>query len=119
MSKFYPEVSTLRSWQVACKFSKHYDETLIEKAISWALEEQLNFILEWLDSRYEMEYWWPGDRKKFLVAVKEDMKDTDTPCLKQQALESLRAIASNANDMRDQYYDFKTVQEALRRLPDH
>jgi hypothetical protein len=38
--------------------------------------------------------------------------------LKQQALDALHAIASGANDARDQLHDFETIRSAINALPD-
>ena len=40
------------------------------------------------------------------------------PSLKEQALVALHAVATGANDMREQRQDFDTIRRALEALPD-
>jgi hypothetical protein len=40
------------------------------------------------------------------------------PSLKEQALTALDAIATGANNAREQYLDFKTIRQALEQLDD-
>jgi len=40
------------------------------------------------------------------------------PSLKEQALTALDAIATGANNAREQYIDFKTIRQALEQLDD-
>lgn len=42
---------------------------------------------------------------------------TPTTPTREQALTALHAIASGANDTREQYQDFETIRDALYRLP--
>jgi hypothetical protein len=42
----------------------------------------------------------------------------ESPSLKEQALTALDAIATGANNAREQYLDFKTIRQALEQLDD-
>jgi hypothetical protein len=43
---------------------------------------------------------------------------TSLPSLKDQALAALYAVATGANDIREQHQDFETIRRALEALPD-
>ena len=55
-----------------------------------------------------------GETCEILNSLQE--KETPSPT-RQQALTALNAIASGANDIREQYRDIETIRDALNRLP--
>jgi hypothetical protein len=55
-----------------------------------------------------------GETCEILNSLQE--KETPSPT-RQQALTALHAIASGANDIREQYRDIETIRDALNRLP--
>jgi DNA repair exonuclease SbcCD ATPase subunit len=55
-----------------------------------------------------------GETRKTLNSLQE--KETPSPT-RQQALTALNAIASGANDIREQCQDIETIRDALNRLP--
>jgi hypothetical protein len=52
------------------------------------------------------------------AAVLRDLRRPKQADLKQQAMDALYAIASGANDMREQTQDFDTIRQALELIPD-
>lgn len=55
-----------------------------------------------------------GETHETLNSLQE--KETPSPT-RQQALTALHAIASGANDIREQHQDIETIRDALNRLP--
>jgi hypothetical protein len=54
----------------------------------------------------------------FTVASLREERRPKPPTLKEQALTALHAIATGANDTREQHQDFDTIRQALEQLND-
>jgi hypothetical protein len=81
-------------------------------AARWGSDQELKACLNWLT-----------DRERFPVGHEaiEDLKADRRPkplSLKEQALVALHAVATGANDMRQQCQDFETIRLALEQLDD-
>jgi hypothetical protein len=79
-------------------------------AARWGSDQELKACLNWLT-----------DRERFPVGHEaiEDLKADRRPkplSLKEQALVALHAVATGANDMREQRQDFETIRLALEQL---
>jgi len=53
-----------------------------------------------------------------LERARAALTEPKPPSLKEQALVALYAVATGANDMREQHQDFETIRRALEALPD-
>lgn len=84
---------------------------LIQEAFRAGADQELEACCEWLVSegwfRYEHE------------AIEElrAARRPESPSLKTQALAALHAVATGANDMREQRQDFETLRRALEQMP--
>ena len=82
------------------------------QASQWGADQELEACCEWLVS----EGWFKYEHK-----VVEDLRAArrpKPPSLKEQALTALYAIATGANDTREQHQDFDTIRKALEQLDD-
>jgi hypothetical protein len=87
------------------------DEVYLCKcAAQWGADQELEACVEWLDENL------PGyDACEGRLRAARRPKP---PSLKKQALTALDAIATGANNAREQYLDFKTIRQALEQLDD-
>ena len=79
-------------------------------AAQWGADQELEACCEWLVS----EGWF-----KYEHEAVEDLRTArrrKPPSLKEQALTALYAIATGANDTREQHQDFDTIRKALEQL---
>ena len=82
------------------------------KAARWGADQELEACCEWFQEFYKTESWVKHDLKHFRAA-----RRPKPPSLKEQALAALHAIATGANDAREQHQDFETIRRALEALP--
>ena len=61
-----------------------------------------------------MDWKWSGIKSRELRASRRPKPQS----LKEQALVALYAVATGANDIREQHQDFETIRRALEALPD-
>jgi hypothetical protein len=76
-------------------------------AARWGSDQELEACCEWINSF----------QNKFVHA--HDLRlvrRPKAPSLKEQALVALHAVATGANDMREQCQDFETIRLALEQL---
>jgi hypothetical protein len=102
-----PPPELLQLW-----FEQHHDynkginELLIEAA-QYGADTELEGCCEWLSVPC------PSYGRELRNA-----RRPKPPSLKEQALVALHAVATGANDMREQRQDFETIRRALEALPD-
>jgi len=102
-----PPPELLQLW-----FEQHHDydkginELLIEAA-QYGADQELEACCEWLSVPC------PSYGRELRNA-----RRPKPPSLKEQALVALHAVATGANDMREQRQDFETIRRALEALPD-
>ena len=72
--------------------------------------EAENKALEALDKLYD-------ENSEGMKKLAEAEENPTLPNLKEQALTALYAIATGANDTREQMQDLETIREALEQLP--
>jgi hypothetical protein len=82
-------------------------------AARWGSDQELEACCEWFQDFYKLETWMQRDLKKL-----RDARRPKPPSLKEQALVALYAVATGANDIREQHQDFETIRRALEALPD-
>jgi hypothetical protein len=80
---------------------------LVERAAQWGSNQELEACCEWLSVPC------PSYGRELRNA-----RRPKPPSLKEQALVALYAVATGANDMREQHQDFETIRRALEALPD-
>jgi hypothetical protein len=78
---------------------------LSRQAARWGADQELEACCEWLDGVGDLTLQLRADRRPKL------------PSLKKQALVALHAVATGANNMREQCQDFETIRRALEQLP--
>lgn len=80
---------------------------LAAKAAQWGADQKLEACCKWLE-QLEPE-------RDFLAM---QLRAANPPALKQQALTALHAVATGANDTREQHQDLDTIRRALEALDD-
>jgi len=79
-------------------------------AARWGADQELEACCEWLDKGF-------GDVGNFPATLRAARRPKP-PSLKAQALAALHAVATGANDTREQHQDLDTIRQALEALPD-
>jgi hypothetical protein len=82
---------------------------LVERAAQWGADQELEACLRHLDAK--------GHHPTVLDALRTARRPKP-PSLKKQALVALYAVATGANDIREQHQDFDTIRRALEQLDD-
>jgi hypothetical protein len=83
------------------------DADVFTKAVQWGADQELEACLLCLrNSGYE----------KIAQCLHDDRRPKP-PSLKEQALTALHAVATGANDTREQHQDLDTIRKALEALP--
>jgi len=91
------------------------DKQVFSEVAQWGADQQLANDAEWLDHNALNE---PHLR---VTPMGESLKKAmrpKPPTLKEQALTALHAVATGANDTREQYQDLDTIRKALEALND-
>ena len=86
-------------------FSPQY---LATQAAQWGADQELEECIEWLVRNYN----YPEAGNPLHTA-----RRPKPPSLKEQALTALHAVATGANDIREQHQDLDTIRKALEALP--
>ena len=82
-----------------------YEVFMAKQAARWGADQELEACCEWLSVPC------PSYGRELRNA-----RRPKTPSLKEQALVALHAVATGANDMREQRQDFETIRLALEQL---
>ena len=80
-----------------------------DRAAEWGADQELELCLTYVDSSHEA-----GQTAEDILAARRPKPLS----LKQQALTALHAVATGANDTREQHQDLQTLRQALEALPD-
>jgi hypothetical protein len=83
------------------------DADVFTKAARWGADQELEACVELLKAH--------GYKGKAIDL--RNARRPKPPSLKEQALTALHAIATGANDTREQHQDFDTIRKALEALP--
>jgi hypothetical protein len=83
------------------------DKQVFSEAARWGSDQELDACCEWFANE---EYGTAPDRIRMHRRPKP-------PSLKEQALAALHAVATGANDIREQHQDLDTIRKALEALP--
>jgi len=106
-----PPSDQLKEWEDKWFDEAEHPDVLLIQAFQAGADQELEACCEWLVS----EGWFKYEHK-----VVEDLRAArrpTPPSLKEQALTALYAIATGANDTREQHQDFDTIRRALEALP--
>jgi len=79
---------------------------LATQSARWGADQELDACVEWLRAR--------GNSYALALYTARRPKP---PTLKEQALDALHAVATGANDTREQHQDLDTIRRALEALP--
>jgi hypothetical protein len=82
------------------------DTSVAAKAARWGADQELEACCEWL-----IEHGYDIASPELRTSRRKP------PTLKEQALTALHAVATGANDTREQHQDFDTIRKALETLP--
>jgi hypothetical protein len=85
------------------------DADVFTKAVQWGSDQELEACCIWLDRNNQ---WAKVD-----IDELHDARRPKPPSLKEQALTALYAVATGANDNREQHQDLDTIRRALEALP--
>jgi len=102
-------------WQVDAWFKQvlamgaDVDAVFLEAA-RWGADQELEACCECIDGL--------AHGADAILAELRAARRPNPPSLKEQALVALHAIATGANDMREQSQDFETIRRALEQLDD-
>jgi hypothetical protein len=106
-----PPPELLREW---CAYSNKHEtyeqfwSHIATQAAQWGADQELEACCETLNMVNGSEYW---------SQVLRSDRRTKPPSLKEQALTALMAVATGANDTREQHQDLDTIRKALDALP--
>jgi hypothetical protein len=104
-----PPLELIQEW--ACMLEHRSDTDVFTKAARWGADQELEACVEWLEDA-DLD-----DSQKVSWVNLRAARRPKPPTLKEQALTALYAIATGANDTREQHQDFDTVRRALEALP--
>jgi hypothetical protein len=109
-----PRLSLINQWWDEAKQNAKYDEPIgplvATRAAQWGADQELEACLLLVG----------GERRENLsqVIALRNSRRPKPPSLKEQALTALYAVATGANDTREQHQDLDTIRRALEALPE-
>jgi len=106
-----PPLELVQQW--ADMLSHCSDHDVFSLAARWGADQELDACCEWFQEFYKTESWVKHDLKHLRAA-----RRPKPPSLKEQALIALHAVATGANDTREQHQDLDTIRKALEQLND-
>jgi len=100
-----PPLELIQEW--ACMLEHRSDTDVFTKAVQWGSDQELEACcveVAWLESSET-------------ARRMRERRRPEPPTLKEQALTALHAVATGANDNREQHQDLDTIRRALEALP--
>ena len=94
----------------------HLDTRVAILAARWGADQELEACCEWLRKDSDANEL-VGLHAVYLDHNLRAARRPKPPTLKEQALTALHAVATGANDTREQHQDFDTIRKALEALP--
>lgn len=104
-----PSPELVEEWMTDKKCT--YRDVLI-RAVRWGSDQELEACCAAVEAAGGTE------AGPMHAAVLRGLRRPECTNLKQQAMDALYAVASGANDDREQLQDFDTIRQALELLPD-
>jgi len=96
------------AWQACIETMGADVPAILLEAVRWGADQALEACCEWM----------AGETPPSYLNVLRNARRPKPPSLKEQALTALHAIATGANDIREQHQDFDTIRKALEQLDD-
>jgi hypothetical protein len=81
------------------------------QAARWGSDQELAACCKWIVQNCGQLHWWE------IPVSLHTARRPEPPSLKEQALAALHAVATGANDTREQHQDLDTIRKALEALP--
>ena len=111
-----PPDDLVRDW---ARFQNHEDPEALWRRIAtlaarWGSNQELEACVEWLGDAPVV---YNDNNDLHPGTYLRDARRPKPPSLKEQAMAALIAIATGANDIREQHQDFDTIRRALEALP--
>lgn len=104
-----PPPELVRQWMYESNDSDRIIPQVAAFAAQWGADRELEACVKWLDEGLMTPY----------VAIRLSSDRRPKPLsLKEQALAALHAVATGANDIREQHQDLDTIRRALEQLND-
>ena len=103
-----PPLDLVREWQRRANHNEAMFPQVASLAAQWGADQELEACCEALNEINPDKYW----SQRLRVA-----RRPNPPSLKEQALTALHAVATGANDTREQHQDLETIRQALEALP--
>ena len=104
-----PPPELVRQWMYESNDSDRIIPQVAAFAAQWGADQELNACCEWF-----VRDWTDIETANKLRAARRPKP----PSLKEQALAALHAVATGANDIREQHQDLDTIRRALEQLND-
>ena len=102
-----PPPDLVQRWEDRIFDEEENVDVLLIEAYKAGADQELEACCEWVDWK------WSGISSRDLRAARRPKP----PSLKEQALTALHAVATGANDTREQHQDLDTIRKALEALP--
>jgi len=102
-----PPPELVRQWMYESNDSDRIIPQVAAFAAQWGADQELEACVDFV--QYEADW---NTAEKLRAA-----RRPKPPSLKEQALTALHAVATGANDTREQYQDLDTIRKALEALP--
>ena len=104
-----PPLELVQKWRDSWSPSRHgeFSFYIATQAAQWGADQELEACCS--------EVSWNGN--KALAAELRTRRRPKPPSLKEQALTALHAVATGANDIREQHQDLDNIRRALEALP--
>ena len=83
------------------------EDYILAQAAQWGANQELEECVNYIDNNMS------GNKAREFRAIRRPKP----PSLKEQALTALHAVATGANDTREQHQDLDTIRKALEALP--
>ena len=104
-----PPPELVRQWMYESNDSDRIIPQVAAFAAQWGADQELDACCEWF-----VRDWTDIETTNKLRADRRPKP----PSLKEQALDALHAVATGANDIREQHQDLDTIRRALEQLND-
>jgi hypothetical protein len=112
-----PPPELVKQWFLKAQHNEDPDvvcwmQATATQAAQWGADQELEACCQYISNEGE---WFasPGHRLAELRAARRPKP----PTLKEQALAALHAVATGANDTREQHQDLETIRRAIEALP--
>ena len=105
-----PPLELVREWCAHSNKHETYDQFwchIATQAAQWGADQELEACCKWLECNYNYPQANPL----------RTARRPKPPSLKELALTALHAVATGANDTREQHQDLDTIRKALEALP--